>query len=37
MGGTCNMCGRDEKAILNFLSENLKGRDHLQDLGIIGK
>jgi hypothetical protein len=33
MGGTFNMHGRDEI----FWLENLKGRDHSEDLGIDGK
>jgi len=33
MGGTCSMHGRDEK-VMQFWLENLKGRDHSEDLGI---
>jgi hypothetical protein len=32
MGGACRMHGRDEKCIQN--SENLKRRDHVEDLGV---
>jgi hypothetical protein len=28
MGGACSTHGKDEKCIQNFLSENLKRRDH---------
>jgi hypothetical protein len=31
------MHGGDEKFIQNFGWQNLKGRDHLEDLGIDGK
>lgn len=33
MSGTCSDHGRDEK-FKTFWSENLKGRNHLQDLGV---
>jgi hypothetical protein len=33
MSGTCSEHGRYEKC-KTFLSENLKGRNHLQDLGV---
>jgi hypothetical protein len=33
MGKSCDMHGRNEKVIQN-LSENLKGRNHSEDLGI---
>jgi hypothetical protein len=36
MGGACGTHGRDE-VHTKFWSENLKGRDHLEDLGIDGK
>jgi hypothetical protein len=29
--------GGDEKCVKNFGLESLKGRDHLEDLGIDGK
>jgi hypothetical protein len=31
------MHGGDEKCIQNFLSEDLKGREHLKDLTVDGK
>jgi hypothetical protein len=34
MGRACVMHGRCEKSMQNFLSGNLKGKDHLGDLGI---
>jgi hypothetical protein len=34
MSGTCSEHGRNEKC-KTFLSENLKGRNHLQDLGVV--
>jgi hypothetical protein len=37
MGGTCRAHGIDEKKIIKFWSENLKGRDHSEDLGVDGK
>jgi hypothetical protein len=33
MGGACNPHGTDEK-LKQFWLENLKGRDHLVDLGV---
>jgi hypothetical protein len=36
-GEACSMLGRDEKCIQNFSSENLKERDHSEDLGVDGK
>jgi hypothetical protein len=36
MGRACSMHGRYEKFIQNFSQKNLKGRDHLEDLGIDG-
>jgi hypothetical protein len=33
-GGACNTHGRDKKCIQ---TENLKGRDHLEELGIDGR
>jgi hypothetical protein len=36
MGGACSTHGRDEMHI-KFQSENLKGRDHSEDLGVDGK
>jgi hypothetical protein len=36
MGGTCSRNRRNEKKI-RFLSENLKGRHHSEDLGTDGK
>jgi hypothetical protein len=36
MDGTCNIYGGNEKYIHNFRSENLKGRGHLEDVGIEG-
>jgi hypothetical protein len=35
-GRACSMHGSDEKCITHF-SENVKGRDHLEDLGVDGK
>jgi hypothetical protein len=32
MGGACVTCGRDEKCIKKFWSENLKGRDQFEDM-----
>jgi len=39
MGGTCSTDGRDEKCIrrTTFWLENVKGRDHWEDLGKDGK
>jgi hypothetical protein len=37
MGGACSTNGRDEKCVQKFWSENLKGRDHLEDLGVDGR
>jgi len=37
MGGACNTHERFEKWIKKFWSENLKGRNHSEDLGIDGK
>jgi len=37
MGGTCSTDEKDEKTHTIFWLENLKGRDHLQDLGVDGK
>jgi hypothetical protein len=34
MGGACSTHRRDENCIQNFLSGNLKGRDHSEDLGV---
>jgi hypothetical protein len=34
-GGTCSRHVRNEKFI-QFFSENLKGRDHVEDLGVDG-
>jgi hypothetical protein len=36
MGRECSMSGRDEMHTI-FWSDNLKGRDHLEDLGIDRK
>jgi hypothetical protein len=36
MGGACNTHGRDERQA-KFWSENLKGKDHSEDLGVDGK
>lgn len=33
---TCNKYGGDEKCILNFSWERLKGRDNLEDFAIDG-
>jgi hypothetical protein len=35
MGGTCDTHGTDEN--IKFCSENLKERDHSNDLGIDGR
>jgi len=37
MGEACSLHGRDQKCIRNFWSENLKGRDHSEDLGVDGR
>jgi len=37
MGAACSTHGRYKKSICNFLLENLKGRDHLEDLGVVGR
>jgi hypothetical protein len=37
VGGACSTHGRDEKYITKFLSENPKGRDHSEDLGVDGR
>jgi hypothetical protein len=37
MGGACSIKRRDAKCIQNFGQKKLKGRDHLDDLGIDGK
>jgi hypothetical protein len=36
MGRVCGMYVRNEKCIQNF-SQNLKGRDHLGDIGVGGR
>jgi hypothetical protein len=36
MGGSCSMNDRDEKRIIVLL-ENLKRRDHSEDLGVDGR
>jgi len=36
MGGDCSTDGRDRMHTL-FWMENLKGRDHLEELGVDGK
>jgi len=36
MSGACSTHGRDEKCIQYFWSENLKRRDHSEDLGVDG-
>jgi hypothetical protein len=35
--GACNMHGRDKKCMQHFDHKNLKGRDHMEDLGINGR
>jgi len=37
MGGECSTHGIDEKCLTIFWLENLKGREHLEDLDIHGK
>jgi hypothetical protein len=37
MGRICSTRGSYEKLIRKFWSENLKGRDHLEDLGVDGR
>jgi len=37
MGGECSTDGEMRNAFYNILSENLKGRNHLEDLGVDGK
>jgi hypothetical protein len=34
MGGACSTHWIGERCIQNFLSENLKRRDHTEDLGV---
>jgi hypothetical protein len=34
MGGTCSTHGRNQETQIKYWSENLKGKDHLEDLGI---
>jgi hypothetical protein len=36
MVGTCSTYGRNEKCIQDFGGKTLKGRDHLEDLGVGG-
>jgi hypothetical protein len=36
MGGACGTHARDNKFIQNFDLKNLKGRDHLEDIGVDG-
>jgi hypothetical protein len=36
MGGECKTHGGDKK-LIQFLSKNLNGRDHLGDLGADGR
>jgi hypothetical protein len=36
LGGACSMHGRDKNAY-SILVGNLKGRDHLENLGLDGK
>jgi hypothetical protein len=35
MDEVCNTHGKDEKCTQNFFSETLKGKDHLDDQGVI--
>jgi hypothetical protein len=37
MGGACSTDRKDEKLILFFFSESLKGRDNLGDLSVQGR
>jgi len=37
MDGACSTDGTDEKMHKIFWLENLEGRDHLEDQGVIGK
>jgi hypothetical protein len=37
IGGTCRTHGRVRKNITKFLSENLKGKYHAEDVGVDGK
>jgi hypothetical protein len=37
MGRACSMYGRDEKCIQKFWLENVKERDHLEELGTHGR
>jgi len=37
MGGTCSTHRRDEKGVQYLWSENLKGRDRLENLVVDGK
>jgi hypothetical protein len=37
MGGACSTARRDERYVQNFGRKNLKGRDHLKDIGVDGK
>jgi hypothetical protein len=37
MRGACSTHKRDEKLIQNFWSENLKGRNHIEDIDIDGR
>jgi hypothetical protein len=37
MGGACSTHEKDEKCIQNICLENLKGRYHMEDLGVNGK
>jgi hypothetical protein len=36
MGGACSTYGRDEKSVQKIWLENLKGRVHLEDVGVDG-
>jgi hypothetical protein len=37
MGGACSTDGRCEKLIESFWSENLKGKDHSEDINVEGR
>jgi len=37
MNGVCDTHGKDDKWVENFIRENMKGRDHLEDLVIDGR